>query len=139
MRIGFVLALAASLALGGCLSAKQREATAAANQADADCKAQPFKTAVALAECRNNAMRLAMPATSAANRDLLELGLAQRMVLAEKVDRHQITQAEADLEMAKMKTTLVSTEQNRIAAARAAQGTTCTTQWVFNTVQTVCD
>lgn len=139
MRAGVVVVLAVTLALGGCLSAKQREATAAANQADAQCKAQIFKSAVALAQCRNDAMRLAMPATTAANRDLLELALAQRMVLAEKVDRHEITQAEADLEMAKMKTSIVSAEQNRFAAAKAAQGTTCTTQRVFNTVRTTCD
>jgi limonene-1,2-epoxide hydrolase len=136
MRV--VVVVAALLALSGCQAARTREAVSTAKQADTDCQSRSFKTAVALAECRNAAMRLAAP-VAGDSMDLINVATAQRMVLAEKVDRKQISQSEADLEMAKTMSALNSTEQGRERAQRQDRGTSCTTRRQFNTLVTDCN
>lgn len=135
---GLVVVGVALLALAGCQSVRTRQAVATAKEADAQCLSQGFKTAVALAECRNSAMRLAAP-VAGNSMDLINVATAQRMVLAEKVDRRQISPAEADLEMAKTMSALNSTERGRETQDRLARGTSCTTRKQFNTLVTDCD
>ncbi len=137
MRGVFVGAVAL-LALAGCQAVAQRQAVVTAKQADADCLARNFPTAVALAQCRNAAMRTAL-GVAGDDADLINVATAKRLVLAERVDRRQITQAEADLEMAQTMSALRSTYGNRVAQNRMSRGTSCTTRRQFNTLVTDCD
>jgi hypothetical protein len=132
------------LALGGCGVARRAAAVDSAQQAKAACEAQTFKTAVARVQCLNSAVALAAPAAGDSS-DLLNVALASRLVLAEKLDRGQITKAEFDLEMARTMSNLISEEQRRnnasasvAAMSRRSDPVTCTTQPMFGNLQTTC-
>ena len=117
---GLVVGAAALMGLAGCMHSQE---IAASRDGDAACKARGFKTMVELTQCRNAAFRLAAPAY-AGKSDLVELGLAQRMVLAEKVDRGEITMAQYELEMAKTRVALENADRNRSVQQRLAQACT---------------
>lgn len=151
MRMALVVGVAA-LALGGCLHQKE---IAAAEQAKAACGTQNFKTMTELARCQNDALRLTRPAWNA-DASLVELAMAQKLVLAEKVDRGQISRAEYDLEIAKMKygfereadqqrrqaaqsSPAAANFQNTLARNQAASPLNCTsTNMGAGTVNTTC-
>jgi hypothetical protein len=90
-------------------------------EAYAECKARSasgeFKTFMARAECYNDAdRRIAAPLVAG---DLLNLRMATRTVIAEKQDRNEITQAQADFEFAQMNTKLASESERRENAEEA--------------------
>lgn len=108
------------VALGGCVSSQEREAKAAVQASTNACEAQTFKTAVAKIRCYNAALE---PRMAAAGRDgdLIRVGLAKGMVLAERLDRRQINQAEFNLEMAQTIASIESVRQQRDANAAAIE------------------
>lgn len=114
-------AILISLALGGCVSSQSKKldvATASLSEAKAKCDAQTFRTRVEAARCANTAEETyLLPAFPYP--DLVRLKIATRTVLAEKVDRGQLTQAEADLEMARQMSQATSEIEKRTLAKRA--------------------
>jgi hypothetical protein len=116
-----------SCELAGCGLARQAEIRerneairAASNDAVAVCNTKQFKLATARAQCLNDAERpLAQIAPDYA--DLFSVKLATRYALAEQIDRGQITQAQADLEMAKANANLVTSGKQRLNADRAVE------------------
>lgn len=144
MRFGVLIV--AALALGGCKSTRDREATDRSDQARAACNAQTFKTAVAKAQCINDAAAMS-PLASGEYSDLFRVSAATRLVTAEKVDRGQISLAEAELAMAQSSSGLVSEAQRRLNSDRALaaqreasnRSVTCTTKPMFGNMQTTCN
>jgi hypothetical protein len=113
-KVYIIIALAAGVA--GCQSAasqKQAEITAAADQAVEQCNTRQFRTAMARAQCLNDAERPRLQIAGQFS-DLVNVKFATRMALAEAVDKGQMTQAQADLEMAKANSTLMSSGRQRI-------------------------
>ncbi len=108
-----ILSLGAIL-LAGC----QSPAVTRAEADQAACRAQPFRTAVERARCLNDASERVLP-LAGRNEDLLRVQMARRIVLAEKVDARQITQAEADLQMAEGLSGAISTGQERADTEQA--------------------
>jgi hypothetical protein len=113
-NIYVAIALAAGVA--GCQSAasqKQAEISAAADRAVAECNARQFRTAMARAQCLNDAERPRLQIAGDFS-DLVNVKFATRTALAEAVDKGQMTQAQADLEMAKANSNLMSSGRQRI-------------------------
>jgi len=106
--IGTVLALAVS----GCTSPQQQrwnEIKAAADQinaARADCYQRyengELKTHVALAKCSNEATMKIVYQSNYPNPDLISRRSAEALRMAEKLDKHQITEGEAQTHMAEL-------------------------------------
>ena len=109
------------LALAGCVSSQSKklnDATASLTAAKAKCDVQTFRTRTEAARCANEAEEAyLLPAFPYP--DLVRLKIATRTALAEKVDRGQITQAEADLEMARQMSQASSEIEKRTLAKRA--------------------
>ncbi|MGX7706309.1 hypothetical protein [Methylobacterium sp. Gmos1] len=151
-----VVVLGCAMLLGGCVSGRDRAAISAAEAGVADCKARTFRTAVERARCLNAAAEAAAPAAGSSG-DLFRVAQNTRLVLAEQVDRKEITQAEADLKMSQTMAGLVSEDERRANARRAlriqasqsrpdfqivAPGSNridCTSRGEFGQVRTVCN
>jgi uncharacterized protein YceK len=120
-----VICLVVGLSLAGCASTASRDYS----KANADCQAHEdsgeFKTATARAECYNGVDRRFRARFD--EPDLLDVRIAARMAIAERRDRNEITQAQADLEYAQIKSRLTTEEQRRQSARQAAQGVICNT------------
>jgi hypothetical protein len=123
------------------LKAKHEAAVAEIKIAQQECidlhKSGELKTFTARAKCLNDADDRIVRPLFGANGDLLNLRQATRLSLAEKVDQKRMSEAEAQLEFAKMNSEIVSEEQRRInanrsvgaqeaAAAAASSPVTCT-------------
>lgn len=124
MKTVIVIGLAA--ALTGCVSARQAEVRQKVEAGRVECSAQNFKTKTELARCINEAERLI--GTVYHHPDLLNLRMASRLAIAERQDRGELTQAQADLEFAKLGAEITSQEQGRnnsaqMAAAASAMAT----------------
>jgi hypothetical protein len=78
------------------------------------CHSQPFRTSVARAQCRNNAEAQARPFFPYP--DLLDERLTARLALAEKVDRKQLSESEAQRAFARMMVRILSEDQRRTAS-----------------------
>lgn len=118
MRLIHILLCAATVPLAGCVD---RTAIAERMQtAIATCQGQQFKTQAALAACINAAEQRGAAEYGLGNNDLVSVRAATRSVLAERLDKGQITKAEAELEFAKANSGLISTDQNRAATASMA-------------------
>ncbi len=150
MRIFGIVALCA--AVGGCglAARKERQEAFAAAQAQqqagiADCEAKyppaTTKQFTERAQCINAAVAIIRPFVPFP--DLLDQDMANRMLLAEKVQQGRMTVAEATQDMAQRRSQLTAEEQRRSlsnravsaqesAAAAAWKGTTCTA--IGNTV-----
>lgn len=98
-----------SAVLAGCVSAQSRMAKDIEVE-KAACRSQNFSKKVPLARCINAAEAKAASVYPA---DLLQLRLASRMVIAEKQDKGQLTDAEAELEYAKVGAQIGSQEATR--------------------------
>lgn len=132
MRPLVILAVAASLS--GCIAAaRNREARAEVEAAKAACRTQTFTSRVESAKCFNAAeMKFA---SVYPNPDLLQLRLATRLAISEKIDKGQMTEAEGELEFARVGAQIGSQEQQRSTSAQMADAasqmasprrTTCT-------------
>jgi len=125
-RVLVILALAFGLA--GCGLAMQREQQqklAAANQqlkeASEACQAsfsEERKDAIARAKCFNDADRAFMPFSTAP--DLVNLRMAKRSEVAERMAQGKITRAQAVLELNELNSNLVSEDQRRRNANQSA-------------------
>jgi hypothetical protein len=119
-----ILILACAFSLASCVSTgPSREQVSAAyaanNEANQQCRAQ-FKLRVPLTSCMNEAAnRLVRPYYPFP--DLFDVLLATRMSLAEKQDAGQITEADAQLEFAKVNSQLLSEGNRRIDQQRMNQ------------------
>src|SRR5215210_2536068 len=107
--------------LSGCGVAQQAqrekleaEVKAKIAQAVLTCHSQPFRTSVARAQCRNDAEAQARPFFPYP--DLLDERLAARLALAEKVDRKQLSESEAQLAFAQTMARVLSEDVRRTAS-----------------------
>src|SRR5215211_4281104 len=111
--------------LSGCQVAQQaRRETLEAEvktriaQAVQACHAQRLPTSVARAQCRNDAEAQARPFFPYP--DLLDQRLTARLALAEKVDRKQLSESEAQRAFARMMVRILSEDQRRTASGLSA-------------------
>jgi hypothetical protein len=92
----------------------------AAEAAIAECKAKrlggELKTQRAFVECSNPKILAAYKQAGDPNLDLLNVYLAARLVGAENVDRHQVTEAEYQLQLAELESRLAKERQRRALA-----------------------
>jgi hypothetical protein len=107
--------------LSGCQVAQQAqrekleaEVKAKIAQAVLACHSQPFRTSVARAQCRNDAEAQARPFFPYP--DLLDERLAARLALADKVDRKQLSESEAQRAFGRMMERILSEDQRRTAS-----------------------
>jgi hypothetical protein len=101
MKLTVCVAILAAC-LAGCVSPEaKRDAEARAQTARAleACKAQTFKTHVERAKCINDGLGLSR--TTLANPDLLDLISATRIALAATVDRRELTEEDATVQLAR--------------------------------------
>jgi hypothetical protein len=125
-----ICVLAAAFALAGCVpDAPTPEMAASFEKDKAACGA--LNTAVARAKCFNGVVdRYVRPTVR--DQDLLTLEEADRLALAEQVDAGKLSVAQADLQLAQMRTQIFSEVQRRTnnadlasAASMSAMPTTC--------------
>jgi hypothetical protein len=140
-----VVFLGCALLLAGCgLSARQQEAERVAaitqqaktmNEACGTTYTELPKDAIARAQCYNDADKVYRQI--ARYPDLIDLRIAKRMEVAERIASQKITRAQGMLELSQLQTSLVDEEQKRnlsdrsvraqeLAAVAAASPTTCT-------------
>lgn len=79
------------------------------------------KTAIARTKCLNNAAMITRSLEYEGLRDVFDLRLASKAVIAEKWQRGQITQAEASLELAKVETGINEQLQQRELSIRTIE------------------
>lgn len=115
-----VLAVLVGLSVSGCGAAMVSAARGQMEKDTAACEARPRSTQMALAQCVNAAEHKAYIASGISDGDLVAVRLAARLAIAEKVDRGQMTKAEADLEFAKTNVGLVSAGEMRQQSSRQA-------------------
>lgn len=106
------VAIGLVLTLGGCVSAADRVAADIESKRGA-CRQQTFKSNVERARCHNAAEGRLGEIWGA---DLAAVRMQSRVVIAEKTDRNQMTEAEAELEFAKVNADLTSQVTRRAQA-----------------------
>jgi hypothetical protein len=122
------IAILMSLTVAGCglvrqreLQAQREELTARSQAATAQCDltypAGNVKTAVARAKCQTEAFAILRPIMPYP--DLMDLLIASRIAIAERVQKGQLTIAQANELMAARRSELVAEEQRRNLANRA--------------------
>jgi len=117
------------LLLAGCVSGRDAEVDAAVQQSRDACvttyRSKQLKTYSGYMQCLNTAEA---PLQERAQRggvgDLLNVKFAGRVAIAERVDRGEITPAQADFEVARMNSGLMSQGQNRLNANRLVDAAT---------------
>lgn len=124
--------VAAGFLLSGCAMALQKQVFDEVAAAKAACAAGTFPNHVAKARCHNDAEHKL--ARIYDKPDLLNLRLATRLALAERIDKGQISESQAELEFAQVGAQIGSQEAardtNATMAAAAVQmatprATTC--------------
>lgn len=128
-----IVLAAVALAVSGCGLARQKQVQADVEAAKTVCRSTTFPNRVENAKCINAAeQKLAAVYDKP---DLLQLRLAARLAIAEKQDRKEMSDAEGELEFAKINAQIGGQEASRnanaemAAAATAAampRSTTCT-------------
>lgn len=119
MRSVLTLGLFA-VSLTGCGLAQRQEAMNNATRGVDACRAQTWPNAVAKAKCMNEA-EMPLRATLRTGQDLFDLRQASRVVLAEKIGRKELTEAEANLEFAKITSQAVAADSQRSLASRSVR------------------
>ncbi|WP_103873871.1 hypothetical protein [Bosea lathyri] len=112
-----VVLAAVAMAMAGCVS-RQAEVQ---KQIAADkeiCRSQTFPTKVAFARCINSAEQKMSAVYD--KPDLLQLRLASRLAIAEKQDKGQISDAQAELEFAQVGAQIGTQEATRNSNAEMA-------------------
>jgi hypothetical protein len=107
-----ILVCGAVSLLGGCASGPNRYQAAMA-QIDSEAAGCPKAPMTANANCVISIERRVMGPLLGTNNDLLEVFTATRLSLAGKVDRHELRQEEAALQLAQAKSSLVSEFERR--------------------------
>lgn len=125
-----------AMALAGCDPTMSPEVMAKAKQEKDACNR--FTTWGGVVNCMNAVENK----YNMAEGDLAKLQQASRVAYAEKVDRGQMSAADANLELAKMSSAIQSEWQRREAAAAAAAASsmpvTCNTNGSYGYVSTTC-
>ena len=133
MKVAVMMGLA--VALAGCAQARLNAASEEMEKDKAACRSSPRTTHMNLARCINAAEEKAYRNSGISGGDLVSVRLATRMAIAEKQDKGQMTEAEAELEFARANSGLVSTDQQRrnsavtadaISSMAEPRSTTCT-------------
>lgn len=109
------LVMLATILLFGCVSqqnALQVQAKADFQTAREQCEAQNFKTHLEKSKCMDDAFRRT-EYVYANNKDLLDELMAEREMLSAKIDQHNLSQEEANLQMAQFRANLVEQENQR--------------------------
>jgi hypothetical protein len=122
MKLATAATCACALALlSGCQVAQQAqretlqaEVKTRIAQAVQACHSQPFRTSVVRAQCRNDAEAQARPFFPYP--DLLDQRLAARLALADKIDRKQLSEREAQRAFGRTMVHLLSEDQPRTAS-----------------------
>lgn len=127
--MGF-MAMLIAVASMGCVSlgnprlAKIQEAMKESGRITMDCRTQKLQgkiaTWVEAVQCANDPTRQLMMDSGYPHMDLINLMLATRAVLAERMDAGQLTLAEAEQQLAVLHTLLVKEEQARAMDAQAS-------------------
>src|ERR1700743_1429277 len=138
MRIVGIIMLAAMLAGCGLIARKQRQeqmaaAVAAKDQGISACKAQypdENKEFVARNKCSAEAAKVLRPFSSYP--DLFDQSWAASAVIAENLEAKKITRAQADLQIAQMRSQIMDEAQRRDLANRsvAAQESAAAAAWM---------
>lgn len=112
------------LFVGGCGLVAQAERnkqilelTELSNKKTAACQSEPFTTHVNLAICLNRAKEVLIPI--APHPDLVTLLASQRIEIAERVDRREITPAEGDVQFNLARTNAIAESNRRSLAQRS--------------------
>lgn len=105
------------LALGGCVSVADQVSAEIEARREA-CRQQTFRTNVERARCHNAAEARLGEVWGA---DLAAVRSQTRLVIAEKTDRKQLTEAEAELEFAKANAALTSEAMRRRQMQQSAE------------------
>jgi hypothetical protein len=82
-------------------------------QCEREFAAKTLKTATALIECENAGLAEAMASDGYPFTDLIQTRLAERLAIADRLDRRRITKAEADAQNAASFSRLVAEDQRR--------------------------
>lgn len=124
------LAILIAVAGMGCVGlrnqrlAKIQEAMKESDRITMDCRTQKLQgkiaTWVEAVQCANDPTRQIMMDSGYPHMDLINLMLATRAVLAERMDAGQLTLAEAEQQLAALHTLLVKEEQARAMDAQAS-------------------
>ena len=129
-----IAAIVGSL-LAGCVAGPSAEDMAAVQTGKEQCNR--LRTSVAQTRCLvavgNKYIR---PTINKNQLDLYDLGVAEKVALAEKVDTGQMTQAEADLQMAQTLSHIASEGQQRDTNSTVAWAAWKSQQPQFRTCQT---
>ena len=105
------------LVLGGCVSVAD-QVSADVDARRSACRAQTFRTSVERARCHNAAEARLGEVWGA---DLAAVRWQTRLVIAEKTDRKQLTDAEAELEFAKVNADLTAQATRRMQAQQLVE------------------
>jgi hypothetical protein len=115
------------LAVAGCAASalqRQHEAWQQALQIILECRekrlAGELSSHLASSQCSNSRARQVIAASGYPHMDLVDLFLAYRTALAQRVDTGLLSEAEANLQYAELRTRIVSEEQRRNIAAQQA-------------------
>jgi hypothetical protein len=129
-----ITAIVGSL-LAGCVAGPSAKDMAAVQTGKEQC--DRLRTSVAQTHCLAAlGNRYIRPTINKNATDLYDLGVAEKLALAEKVDAGQMTQAEADLQMAQTTSHIASEEQQRDANSAVAWAAWKSSQPQFRTCQT---
>ena len=129
-----IAAIVGSL-LAGCVAGPSAEDIAAVQTGKEQCN--QLRTSVAQSRCLAAlGNRYIRPTINKNAMDLYDLGVAEKLALAEKVDAGQMTQAEADLQMAQTMSHIASEEQQRNTNSTVAWAAWKSQQPQFRTCQT---
>jgi len=129
MRIVLLIAIPFILGACGILSEPEEKETRAALESRSlvalqECHAKYASgapaVAVARAQCNNAATNITRPSFSFP--DLLDVYLANRLAIAERYQKGQLTLAKANEELAERRSQLIAEEQRRLLASRSAVG-----------------
>lgn len=119
------IAILIAVAVTGCVGLRMRQAMEEANRINLECRALKLQgkltTWVEAVHCGNEPMRRMIQASGYPHMDLVNLLLANRVLLAERMDAGQLTEAEATVQLAEMGTRITAEEQARALAASHAQ------------------
>lgn len=111
----FLLIIGVAVALGGCAAAKQQAAVAKISTARAECTSKHqgryVETAICMTNAENAIVRPVYPYA-----DLLNATQAHRLMIAEKTDKRELTEAEANFQLTQF------TAQMGSEASRRQQG-----------------
>lgn len=115
------IAILIAVGLTGCTGLRVRQGMDQAGRINLECRTQKlqgqFATWSEAVQCGNDRMRQVIQASGYRHMDLINLFLAYRVLLAERMDAGQLTDAEATVLLTELWTRITTEEQARDHAA----------------------